>query len=349
MSETANPPDGPIADAGLAAAPQAAPRAELTPDPGPHVPANVPDEFDAGPPRYQRRVMLPLALFLATCATTFAAGVYGWEPMYPDETLLDKIHHSWPRGLEYMIAVIAVLLAHEMGHFLMTVRYRIPASYPIFIPMPIMMMTGTMGAVISMDGLRADRRQLFDIGIAGPLAGLVLTIPFVCIGLKTAEQVKGPTPPGLAIMANDIGQPNGIHYGEPLLIKLVLPYLRPDLPENAEIRLNPLLMAGWVGLLITGLNMMPVSQLDGGHIIYGLLGRRGRWVARAFLFAAIAFVVIGEHYSWLVMIVLVIFLGADHPPTSNDRARIGPLRWLIGIASLAIPILCFTPSPFSPD
>jgi hypothetical protein len=179
--------------------------------------------------------------------------------------------------------------------------------------------------------LRANRRQLFDIGLAGPLAGLVLTIPLVCIGLMRAD------PATVQI------------YGRPLLVKLLLPLLRPDLPEGALFRENALYMAGWVGMLITGLNMMPVSQLDGGHIIYGLLGRRSRWIARAFLLSAISLVVITENYNWLMMLVLVTFLGTDHPPTANDRVRIGPLRWLIGAASLAIPILCFSPTPLVID
>jgi Zn-dependent protease len=298
---------------------------------GPVVPDGTLDEFQSSPPRIRRRVVLPVFLFLATCASTFMAGVYSWAPEAPDATWLERIRVRWADGLIYMTAVMAVLLAHEMGHFLMTIRYRIPASYPIFIPMPIIMTTGTMGAVIGMDGLRANRRQLFDIGLAGPLAGLVLTVPLVCVGLLWAVPATTQL------------------YGQPLLVKLLLPYLRPELPEGTPLRENALYMAGWVGMLITGLNMMPVSQLDGGHIIYGLLGRRSRWLARAFLLSAMTLIVITENYTWLVMLVLVTLLGADHPPTANDRVRIGPLRWLIGAASLAIPVLCFTPTPIRID
>ncbi|HKD37448.1 MAG TPA: site-2 protease family protein, partial [Pirellulales bacterium] len=298
---------------------------------GPLVPQRPLDEFESSPPRFRRRIVLPLFLFLATCASTFMAGVYSWAPEPIDGTWLERIRVRWADGLIYMAAVMAVLLAHEMGHFLMTIRYRIPASYPIFIPMPIIMTTGTMGAVIGMDGLRADRRQLFDIGLAGPLAGLVLTVPLVCIGLMRAVPTAVP------------------HFGEPLLVKLLLPYLRPELAPNMSLHENALYMAGWVGMLVTGLNMMPVSQLDGGHIIYGLLGRRSRWVARAFLLSAMALIVISENYTWLMMLLLVTLLGADHPPTANDRVRIGPLRWLIGAASLAIPVLCFMPTPLNID
>ena len=295
------------------------------------IPAVV-DEFHDDRRRIRRRVGLPLVLFLATCVTTFLSGVYGWAPVFPDATLIARVRTSWPQGLEYMVAVIGVLLAHEMGHFLMTVRYRIPASYPIFIPMPMIMMTGTMGAVIGMDGLRANRRQLFDIGLAGPLAGLVVTIPLVWIGLLT-------------VVPSD----SGMSFGQPLLVKLLLPHLRPDLPPGANFNVNALYMAGWVGMLITGLNMMPVSQLDGGHIIYGLLGHRSRLIGRTFLIAAITAMIVTENYNWMVMVLLVAFIGTDHPPTANDRVRIGPVRWLIGVASLAIPVLCFTPTPLLLD
>ena len=157
------------------------------------------------------------------------------------------------------------------------------------------------------------------------------TVPLVCIGLHTAAPATTQL------------------FGQPLLVKLLLPYLRPELPAGTLLHENALYMAGWVGMLITGLNMMPVSQLDGGHIIYGLLGRRSRWIARAFLLTAMAAIVITDTYTWLVMLVLVTLLGADHPPTANDRVRIGPLRWLIGAASLAIPVLCFTPTPLRID
>ena len=277
------------------------------------------DEVLDDRPRIRRRVGLPLALFLLTCATTFVAGVYGWTPSTIDSSFGERFRLFWPRGLEYMVAVIGVLLAHEMGHFLMTVRYGIPASYPIFIPMPLLTMTGTMGAVISMDGLRADRCQIFDIGLAGPLAGLVVAIPLLFFGLRTAEKVNLP-PAQLKAVARTR---KTYRYGQPLLEKLVLPYLRPGLTNSDDLEINALYMAGWVGMLITGLNMLPVSQLDGGHIVYALLGRRGRWVGRFFLLSAIMYVIVSENYGWVVMIVLVTLLGADHPPTSNDRRRSG--------------------------
>jgi len=298
------------------------------------------DEYDLGMPR--RRRGLPLVLFLATCFFTYAAGTYHWKPvafgMQIDQQRGEywdfagtwrQLAANWADGLMYSACVMAILLAHEMGHFLMTVRYRIPASYPIFIPMPPLMLTGTMGAVIGMEGSRANRREIFDIGLAGPLAGLVLPIPMVWIGIKTGQYVVPQQ-----------GQPA---FGDPLLAKLFIGWLRPDLPAGHELVVNPIYMAGWVGMFVTGLNMLPVSQLDGGHVIYALFLDAGRWMARIFLLSAIAFVVITQQYSWTLMIVIVTLIGVDHPPTADDKVPLGMWRTVLGIASLAIPVLCFTP------
>ena len=132
--------------------------------------------------------------------------------------------------------------------------------------------------------------------------------------------------------------------GDPLIFKILTRVLRPELEPGAVLDKNhPLLMAGWVGMLITGLNMLPISQLDGGHVIYGLFGPRARIVARGFLATAILFVVVGDNYNWIVMLVLVILLGVDHPPTRDDSVKLGWFRQAFGYASLAIPVFCFTP------
>jgi hypothetical protein len=285
-----------------------------------------PSDFDS-PPR--RRVFLPLFLFVATCASTFFAGALNWDPasnLGPQSGRV--LAANWQQGLIYMAAVIGILLTHEMGHFLQTVRYGVPASLPYFIPVPILL-TGTMGAVIGMEGSRANRKQLFDIGLSGPIAGLIVALPIIWFGIQDAK---------VQTVAGDVV------LGDPLIFNL-LRYLNPNLAAEGVLNKqnNPLLMAGWVGMLITGLNMLPISQLDGGHVIYGLFGRKSHLVARAFLVAAILFVVLGDHYNWTIMLVLVILLGVDHPPTRDDNVKLGPLRTAIGYASLGIPILCFTP------
>lgn len=137
--------------------------------------------------------------------------------------------------------------------------------------------------------------------------------------------------------------PGGFHLNDPLIIQLLTGWLRPELGANRELYFNPLLMAGWVGMLITGLNMMPVSQLDGGHVIYGLFGKRAHIVARLFVLGAIAAMLYFDSYNWVVMLALVLFIGVDHPPTRDDSVKLGPLRTIIGWLSLLIPIFCFTP------
>lgn len=279
------------------------------------------------PPRRRprpRRVALPVMLFLLTCYSTYVAGA----------TLLTHgaLNNSYDlNGLFYMGAVMGILLAHEMGHFVQALRYHVPASLPFFIPMPFTLI-GTMGAVIGMQGSGANRKELFDIGLSGPWAGLIVAIPVTMVGILNANFVVPPP-----------GTPSD--FADPLMFQLLIPLLRPELPAGAELVMNPFLMAGWVGMLITGLNMLPVSQLDGGHVTYALFGKRAHYIARGFLLFAAAYVVLSGHYVWTIMLVLVILIGSDHPPTANDRAPMGPLRWIIGVVSLIIPILCFMPNP----
>ena len=279
---------------------------------------------------YRRQVLLPAILFVATCGSTFWVGATDWL-----QVLYDPVHGSagvfdlWRQGVVYMIAVMGILLAHEMGHFLVAVRNGIPASLPYFIPVPIFPF-GTMGAVIGMQGSRANRRQLFDLGLAGPLAGLAVCIGVLWIGVIQLD----PSATG----------GRGITFHHPLLLQIMIGGLRPELQNTSTLcvgQFNPWLMAGWVGLLVTGLNMFPISQLDGGHVSYALLGRRAHILARVLLISAILFVIIAEQYNWVLMVVLVTLLGTDHPRTADDAAKLGRVRTMIGWSSLAIPVLCF--------
>jgi membrane-associated protease RseP (regulator of RpoE activity) len=287
----------------------------------------------------ERRVILPIVLFVATCLSTFWVGAAKWEPLRPNyaaswETVRQTIAAHWDIGLAYMGAVLAILLTHEMGHFLQTVKYRIAASYPLCIPVPFNPI-GTMGAVISMDGSQADRRQIFDIGIAGPLAGLGVAFPVLWQGIKDLN-LSQPAAPG------------EIQFYLPLVAQWMLHWAHPDAAWAgtkwvALHQLNPYFMAGWVGMLITGLNMLPISQLDGGHTMYALFLDRAHSFARFFISFSILYVVINldEAVLWTPMLLLVIFLGIHHPPTRDDTVPLGPVRWAIGLASLAIPVLCF--------
>ncbi|MFW6169028.1 MAG: site-2 protease family protein [Planctomycetota bacterium] len=278
----------------------------------------------------QRRRRLPLMLFIATCLSTFWVGANHWLPWPVDGELRRMLLAHWQDGLTYMGCVLAILFAHEMGHFLATVRYGIPASFPYFIPFPISPI-GTMGAVIGMDGLKADRKELFDIGLAGPLSGLVVALPIMCIGVSKLDFQQFEHGP----FALDF----------PLLIRAAVYLIQPAgyTSESAVwySHLNPYFMAGWVGLLITGLNMMPVSQLDGGHVIYTLFGRKAHWIARTFVVTAILMVVVSGRWEWSAMILIVLLIGPDHPPTRNDNMPLGRVRTILGISAILIPVFCF--------
>ncbi len=230
---------------------------------------------------------------------------------------------NWRQGLIYMGAVLAILLFHEMGHFIATLIHRIPASFPFFIPFPISPI-GTMGAVIGMAGHRADRRQTFDIGIAGPLAGLVVALPILWMGIRQLDVAVEPSGPF------QIDCPWIVRFLDRTSVPSCSRSRRCGSVRSMPISWRP----GWDCGRITGLNMMPISQLDGGHVIYALLLKRGHWVARFFLFVAIAYVWLSEAHMWSVMIIIVILIGTDHPPTSNDRLPLGRFRMALGYASL---------------
>lgn len=280
--------------------------------------------LDRAPPA--RRVQAQALLYLLTCATTFAAGVVGWQPMLLgfDDDVLAQASRQWPRGLAYMAAVMAVLTAHEAGHFIAARWHRIPATLPFFLPVPVLL-TGTLGAVIGMEGSRANRRQLFDIAVAGPIAGLVVALPVMALGMLMGAPSE-TSPFALSPLA-----------------RWMLAAVRPDCADGIEP--NALFMAGWVGLLVTGLNMIPVSQLDGGHVSYAIFGRHAKWVARSVLAGAVVAIAVLGLYNWIAMVVIVMLMGTDHPPIREDGRPLGLTRTVLGLCALLIPIVTFMPEP----
>ena len=278
--------------------------------------------------RQSARVRLQLYLFLGTCMTTFAAGAVGWQPVVLGlyGGLRTDLTEYWFRGLIYMISVMTILTAHEAGHFVAAYRHQIPATLPFFLPLPVML-TGTLGAVIGMEGSQADRKQLFDIALAGPLAGLFVAVPLFMIGLVFAK-------PADASM-----------FSMPLLATWLLQLIRPELPIGQVLTPNAFLMAGWVGFLVTGMNMIPLSQLDGGHICHALLGRRSCLMARGVLIGAITAIILTGANHWVLMIVLITCMGVDHPPIRNEMKPLGTWRTILGIFSFIIPVITFMPEP----
>jgi membrane-associated protease RseP (regulator of RpoE activity) len=236
-------------------------------------------------------------------------------------------------GIIYSIAIMSILLAHEMGHYVMCKRHGIPATLPFFIPMPLTIF-GTMGAVIAMQRIIPNRRALFDVGIAGPLAGLILAFPAIIIGLKYSTVIDPTT----------FQQPT-ISMGEPLVFQFIRYLIFGPLPEGLDVLVHPLAFAGWVGLFVTALNLLPVGQLDGGHIAYALFGKNSKYIYYlAFaVFAVSAFFFPG----WILMLILLAFFFFKHPSPADDFTPIDKKRKILGILMFVVFILSFTPVPFN--
>ncbi len=252
-----------------------------------------------------------LILFITTVASTWLVG-----------------------GPGYCIAIIAILTAHEMGHFLMCRKYGVPATLPYFIPFPFPGYNpfGTMGALISMRGYIPSRKALFDIGAGGPLAGLVVTIPVLFIGLA------------LSSTAPHVESAGGMTLGESLLFKLISLLVLGHQPDEVDIMLHPVAYAGWAGLFITALNLIPVGQLDGGHVTYALFGPRAKYFTWLFI-GALGILTI-HNYSWALLFLLLAIFGRRHPSPLDDYTPLDRRRRIIGGLVMILFVLSFTPVPF---
>jgi Zn-dependent protease len=287
----------------------------------------------AAPPPYGRQTSpgprwpWPLILFLATIASTLLVGGSGADGF------------SWSDALLYSGGIMTILLCHEFGHFLQARRYGVPASLPIFLPMPISFV-GTLGALILMRPRTARTREMFDIAISGPLAGLVPTFACLLIGLPQSRLV--PATP----------DPAALHLGEPLAVQwLVRAFF--DVPAGQTLMLGPLAFAGWFGLLITALNLLPVGQLDGGHIMYTLARKKAFEISAVLLLAAALGMIVSGYWMWTLMLLLLLFFGIRHPPLADDPVPddLGLPRKLLGWLTLIVSALLFlTPMPIQmPD
>ncbi len=270
----------------------------------------------------RRRVYLPIALFVATCASTYFS--YKWWQA-----------SSVGEALTYALSIMTILLCHEAGHFIQTLRYRVYASLPFFIPMPGSPI-GTLGAVIGMEARVGDRKAVFDIGISGPLAGLVPTLLFTALGLVYSHY---------RLPAFFSSHENELVIRAPIVFEWIEHWIKGPPPIGQALELHPMAFAGWVGLLITSLNLMPVGQLDGGHILYALLRRKAHTVAWLFLMSAVAAMIFFHLLEWTVMIILLLFMGPRHPPTADDDVPLGAARIILGWLTLAFVVVSFTPRP----
>ncbi|MBW2526039.1 MAG: site-2 protease family protein [Deltaproteobacteria bacterium] len=273
-----------------------------------------------------------LAVFVTEAMRTLPEGQeLGWS------TILGNVPNAWT----FAVPLMAILLAHELGHYVAARWHRVPASLPYFIPLPALSPFGTMGAVISMPGRIRSRDALLDIGAAGPLAGMVVAVPVLIVGLGQSEvrELSGPA----------------LQEGNCLLYMLLKRLVVGPIPPGHDVWISPAAFAGWAGLLVTALNMLPIGQLDGGHIAYALLGERQNRVARVlhwalpavFLYNLWAFGQMEPGLVWLVwfglLFLLKRFSGDNHPPT--EPGQLSPVRRAIAIGCILLFVLLFMPTP----
>jgi membrane-associated protease RseP (regulator of RpoE activity) len=266
-----------------------------------------------------------VVLFIATFITTLLAGamlngVIPWE--HPEKIYL---------GLPFSLTLLLILLTHELSHYFMSRKHNVPATLPYFIPAPPIPI-GTFGAVIKMKPPIPDRRSLIDIGASGPIGGFIIAVIATIIGLKYSN-------------IKPVGEiQGGFVFGNSILFDFLSRMILKFDPEKYDVILHPVAFAGWVGLLVTSMNLLPIGQLDGGHITYALFGESHRWISKGMLPVLIT---LGIFFwpGWILWAVIMIFIGYKHPPVVYPYIELDRKRKIIGWISLVIFILTFTPTP----
>jgi membrane-associated protease RseP (regulator of RpoE activity) len=294
---------------------------------------------------YRQRYLLNVLLFLLTVGTTLITGTYMMLSYEATSSVPNTVgflnqilnHPSLlHKGIAYAGAIMLILLAHEMGHYIACQYYGINATLPFFIPAPIAI-TGTFGAFIRIRSSFPNRRALFDVGLAGPIAGFVFLIPFLFFGVKWSSQVPATVNPA------DV-----INFGEPLIFRIFAKLL-----SKNDIFLHPTGFAAWFACLATSLNLLPIAQLDGGHVSYAVFGKRAYVITWIFFCAIIGLAIYGFTKSWIsgaqwlfyavMLLVLKFIAGFRHPPTLNDDQPIGLARKIWAVIALIVFVLTFMP------
>jgi len=244
-------------------------------------------------------------------------------------------------GLEFSASLLAILTAHEFGHYFLCRYYGVDATLPFFIPQPPGLLPGTFGAFIKMKSPVPSRRALFDIGLAGPLAGFVVIIPIAFLGVLTLPHVP--------LIAGESGAGGGIIFNDPLLFRLIARAFKIDLDNSVA---NSFYLAAWVGLLVTALNLMPVGQLDGGHGTFAAFGKVAHhWIGRVAFVSMVALSVLGWLWhgspsGFLYVVLLAVMLRVRHPQP-EQMEPLSAARVAIGIITLIVFALCFLPFPIT--
>ena len=287
----------------------------------------------ARPPR--SRALIHLGLFITTAATTTWVGSYHYAAFMADFTA-DVPPFSFWHGLWYSIPVLAILGTHEMGHYLACRRYGVTATLPYFIPAPPVILTGTLGALIRIRQRVPSKRVLFDIAAAGPIAGFLVTLLALIVGLLLSRVV--PLPDDFV----------GYSLGEPLLFQGAAWLVWGNPPDTTALNLHPVGFAAWIGLLLTAINLLPIAQLDGGHISYAALGPRSTFVTLATT-ALVVILALGVSRSWSAWAILTIVMVAAsrgrHPRTDDEHVPLDRRRRWVAVGTAMIFVASVTPVP----
>jgi membrane-associated protease RseP (regulator of RpoE activity) len=305
-------------------------------------------------PKERSNPWINLVLFVVTVLSTLWVGSLSQMPTAAQGDLSATfLPQNLVRGWPFALTLLGILTAHEFGHYFAARYHKVAVTLPFFIPMPLGF--GTLGAFIRLKEPVPDQRKLFDIGVAGPLAGVVLAIPLLFIGLRSTPTDTLP-----------VGQPymlegNSILYYTAKLYTFGRPLPDPVTGEDVMMDQGPVAWGAWIGLLVTALNLLPVGQLDGGHTVFALFGKKARYINQAALGAMAFFAVAGlgavqqfvpfletvGYSGWFVWLALIFFvIGPYHPPALDDVTELDPRRRLVGYLVILIFILTFVPVPF---
>ena len=288
-----------------------------------------------------------IVLFIATLITTFLAGYFQGGDIYS--------------GISFSASLVFILGSHEMGHYYYGRKNGILITPPYFIPVPPPFIAGTMGAFIRIKSQITSKKALFDIGVAGPIAGIIAAIPVLIVGIKISQIVP----------ASDIVEGEAIHLGDPIIFSFFVNMIHGEIAEGFELFLHPVAFAGWIGLFVTALNLIPSGQLDGGHLVYALFNKKFHsLVSHISIFVIIIlglgtepilnllsfynininvpeFLIFQGWLGWIIWAFLLVIMGAKHPPTIYEESDIGTQRKIIALITLLIFIGSFMPVPFT--
>ncbi len=325
-------------------------------------------------PKLSSRIWINIILFIVTIFSMMLMGVdippgtMAESNASPIQVLLQYIWTGWP----FALSMMGILFAHEMGHYIMCRYYRVPATLPFFIPAPLISPLGTLGAFIAMRGIPKNKRVLFDVGVAGPLAGLVIAVPVLFIGLSLSQlgHIGSPAPGTAGFLEGNslfylfskyvvfgrlLPEPINMDGLSPAMYWLRYFFTGQPIPFNGlDVLLDPVALAGWAGLLVTALNLVPVGTLDGGHVAYGLFGEKARrifpvaigaLIALSFLPSLLTFSLGAFNYSWLLWVFILFWLGNVRTQPLDDISPLDGRRRALGFFMLVLFILLFTPIP----